>query len=147
MIALVTVSMLAAAGQAGGHLSKVPGILAPAPPESDQIILRADDRQRGVNLRTRVDTFICPHARIVVTTMFQWVTGRGGWRLRVAGIMINERAASATALAELNRVLASFERPPEIDPFCEGGGLRLAVTQVEQSRPPRQEVVTISTGR
>lgn len=82
-----------------------------------------------------------------MTTMFQWITGRGGWRLHVAGITINERPVSATALAELNRVLASFDRPPEIEPLCSDGRYRLTVTRIEPSRPPRQEIVNLGGDR
>lgn len=145
MIIIVAALISVATGQGGGPA--IPGIRAPDSAGSDQIIIRADDRLRGVNLRRRVDTFICPHARVVVTTMFQWVTGRGGWRLNVAGITINERSVSASALAELNRVLASFDHPPEIEPLCSDGRLRLTVTQVQHSRPPRQEIVDIGGDR
>jgi hypothetical protein len=144
---LGVIGSILAAQPIGGNPPRVADTVAPAPPETDQIILRADDRFRGANLRTRVDRFICPNARIVVTTFFHWVAGRGEWRLHVGGIMINERTASATALTELNRVLASFERPPEVEPLCNDGRLRLTVTRIEPSRRPRREVVNIGGDR
>lgn len=118
-----------------------------SPPADGSITIRADDRFRGGNLRRRVDTFICPNARVEVTTFFQWVTGRGGWRLNVFQIRINERIVPPPRVAELNRILASFDRPPEISPLCADGRYRLSLTPVEPRRGSRETVVNLDEHR
>ena len=94
------------------------------------ITWRAPPHWSGSILKTRVDTNRCPRHVIVVATEFLWREPGGGFQSRVTSVTIDGRPVASSYIEPINRLLASFDTPPEIAPECLNGSFRLSLMDV-----------------
>jgi hypothetical protein len=92
-------------------------------------------------LLTRVDSYRCRSEVVAVGIAFIWISGRGGFRSQVTEITVDGRPVAQSQLAEINRVLGTFERSPDIVLECHSRQFRLSLTQSERGRPTKIESV------